>query len=70
MLLKQSSTHGSAPEDNYDEEGNIQDDGKWDFKKQLLEIEERVRHNEKRPIYNFNKEIKDYITDAFQNSNV
>jgi len=63
IRLMVTSKEGTKPAslDEFDDDGAIKDDGKWDYKRSLGEIASKIKHHEVAPIFNFNKEIHDFI---------
>ena len=56
---------GSKEDFELDEEGQVIDDDKWDFKATLERLEHKIKVNEVKPIYNFDAEIREYINRSF-----
>lgn len=56
---------GSKDELDLDEDGQIKDDEKWDYKTNLEQLEIKIGVGLVKPIYNFNSEIKEYINRSF-----
>ena len=54
--------------DLYDDDGQIKDAGKWNFKKGLREIEVKLITKEMHPIYNLDKDIEEYIKRSFDST--
>ena len=56
---------GDTDEKDLDEEGLIKDEGRWDYKSTLEKIEKQIRLQIKKPIFNFDAEISEYINRSF-----
>ena len=51
----------------YEQDGQIKDQEKWDYKSALLGVSSELRAKKKRPIFNLDMAIEDYITSSFTN---
>ena len=66
ITLKQAKLRmGEVKLEDLDEDGLIKDEGRWNFKKSLYDIERKIKHQEVQVKYDLNQEITQFIKNSF-----
>ena len=69
VVMRQAKLRmGEVKVEDLDENGMIRDEGRWDFKKTLNELERKVKKKQMEVKYDLGPEIEQFIDNSFNQS--